>query len=100
MKSRSPIPLDTLFRRDKDIPFRRLDDELLAIDAEASFCYSLNETAGRVWEMLQTPITLQALCTQLRREYAVDEPTCRAEVTALLNQLCEAGLARIEYAAQ
>jgi hypothetical protein len=84
-----------LLRREKDIPFSQLDDELLAIDAQAGYCYSLNPTAGRVWELIAMPMTLDALCAQLRREYAVDEPTCRREVTALLQGLCDAGLVQM-----
>jgi hypothetical protein len=85
----------TLVQRGKDIPFSQLDDELLAIDAQAGYCYSLNETAGRVWDMIATPMSLGAICAQLRREYAVDEPTCRREVTALLQGLCDAGLVQV-----
>ena len=85
----------TVVQRGKDIPFSQLDDELLAIDAQAGYCYSLNETAGRVWDMIATPMSLGAIFAQLRREYAVDEPTCRREVTALLQGLCDAGLVQV-----
>jgi hypothetical protein len=40
-------------------------------------------------------MSLGAICAQLRREYAVDEPTCRREVTALLQGLCDAGLVQV-----
>jgi hypothetical protein len=89
------IESTTIVRRGKDIPFSQLDDELLAIDAQAGYCYSLNETAGRVWDLLATPISLDAICAQLRREYAVDEQTCRREVTTLLQGLCDAGLVQV-----
>ena len=89
------INLNSIVQRGKDIPFSQLDDELLAIDAQAGYCYSLNETAGRVWDMIATPMSLGAICAQLRREYAVDEPTCRREVTALLQGLCDAGLVQV-----
>jgi hypothetical protein len=45
--------------------FSQLDDELLAIDAQAGYCYSLNETAGRVWDLIATPMSLDAICAQL-----------------------------------
>ena len=85
----------TIVQRGKDIPFSQLDDELLAIDAQAGYCYSLNETAGRVWDLIAAPMSLEAICAQLLREYAVDEPTCRRQVTALLRGLCDAGLVRV-----
>ncbi len=85
----------TLLRRGKDIPFSLLDNELLAIDSQAGYCYSLNTTAGRVWDLIATPLSLDAICVQLRKEYTVDEQTCRREVTALLQGLFDAGLVQV-----
>ncbi len=84
-----------ILQRSKDIAFSQLDDELLALDAQAGYCYALNETAGRVWDMIAAPTSPEAICAQLRREYAVDEPTCRSQVMALLQGLCDAGLVRV-----
>jgi hypothetical protein len=95
MATKTQLTLNTILKRGKDIPFSQLDDELLAIDAQAGYCYSLNETAGRVWDLIVAPISLEAICAQLRREYAVDEATCHREVTALLQGLCDAGLVQL-----
>jgi hypothetical protein len=93
--TKTQIESSTTLRRGKDILFRQLDDELLAIDSQAGYCYSLNETAGRVWELIATPISLDAICAQLRQEYAVDEQACHREVTTLLQRLCDAGLVQV-----
>lgn len=82
----------SIVKRGKDVPFSQLDDELLAIDAQAGYCYSLNETAGCVWELIATPMPVSAVCAQLRREFAVDEATCLRETLSLLQALCAAGL--------
>lgn len=95
MATETKIESTSILQRGKDIPFSQLDDELLAIDAQAGYCYSLNETAGRVWDLLATPMSLEAICAQLRRVYVVDEQTCRREVTALLQGLCDAGLVQV-----
>jgi hypothetical protein len=89
----------TSVQRSKEIPFSQLDDELLAIDADAGYCYALNETAGRVWELIASPITIDAVCAQLGKEYTVDEATCLREVLVLLQRLCNAGLAQVQDAA-
>ncbi|MCB9134584.1 MAG: PqqD family protein [Anaerolineales bacterium] len=82
----------TFLTRKIDLPFSQLDEELLAIDVQAGYCYALNTTAGRVWDLLATPTSFDAICAQLRHEYAVDEPTCRQEVSFLLQGLFDAGL--------
>lgn len=93
----APPPFDTstVFQRTRDITFTPFDNERLAIDAQAGYCYSLNESAGRVWELIATPISLGAICAQLRKEFAVDEQTCVSQVSALLRGLCDAGLVQI-----
>ncbi len=88
----------TMFRRARDIAFTPFDDERLAIDAPAGYCYSLNESAGRVWELMATPVSFGALCAQLRKEFSVDEQTCLREVSALLRGLCDAGLVQYDDA--
>ena len=95
MTKKNQLDFHTIIQRGRDIPFSQLDDELLAIDAQAGYCYSLNETAGRVWELIATPMSLEAICVQLQREYSVDEQTCRREVTALLQGLSDAKLVQM-----
>ena len=82
----------TIVKRGRDIPFSQLDHELLAIDSQAGYCYSLNKTAGRVWDLLEEPTPIEAICDRLRLQYAVDEATCLREVTELLRGMCEAKL--------
>ena len=88
----------TTVQRSKDIPFSQLDDELLAIDPQGGYCYSLNESAGRVWDLIASPAPVQAICSQLCREYTVEAATCLREVTALLQELQQAGLVQVSDA--
>ncbi len=78
---------NTVVRRAKEIVFQQFDDELLAVDAEANICFSLNESAGRIWALIESPQTVAVLCAQLATEYEVDDETCRREVSNLLQGL-------------
>lgn len=99
MEPKCKIHSATIVQRAKDVPFSQLDDELLAIDAQAGYCYSLNESAGRVWDLIAAPMSLDAICVQLCREYTINETTCLREVTTLLQDLCDAGLVQVNDAA-
>lgn len=88
---------NTVIRRAKAIVFQQFDDELLAVDAETNICFSLNESAGRIWALIEGPQTLAAICAQLSIEYEVDDETCRREVSNLLRGLSGAGLVRIDH---
>ena len=79
-------------RRSGPVVFTRVDQEMLAIDARLGECFSLSETAGRVWELIREPISLAEICQQLRREYAVDATICEQDVRELILALTEAGL--------
>jgi len=92
------ITVASLVNRSADIVFSKLDDELLAIDAQAGYCYSMNETAGRIWEMISIPVSIGDICSRLVKEYSVDEVLCLSEVLPLLQKLHESGLVQVKDA--
>lgn len=83
-------------RRKPEPLFSRLDDELLGLDTHAGLAYSLNRSAGRVWELIGTWMTVGAVCDQLEQEYEVEHQTCLTEVVELLGRLRNAGLVEVE----
>jgi len=92
------ITVDSVVSRTSNVVFSKLDDELLAIDAQSGYCYSMNETAGRIWELINVPVSVGELCSQLRTEFSVDEDVCRKEILALLKLLLAAGLIQVKDA--
>ena len=74
------------------LEFSRLDDSYLAIDSQAGFCYSLNVTAGKIWDIIENPIPFSAICERLLAEYSVPQKTCEEEVWHLLVSLRDSGL--------
>ncbi len=89
------IDLNSIVSRAVEAQFKQLDDELLAIDEQAGFLYSMNETASRVWELIAQPSAVSNVCSHLRRTFAVDKATCQREVLVLLQELHEAGLVQV-----
>lgn len=89
----------SIVSRTADILFTKLDDDMLALDEQREYCYALNESAGRVWELIGTPTSVSAICVRLCQEFAVDEETCVREVLQLLQGLHEAGLVQVNDAA-
>ncbi len=78
------------------MPFSNVDDKLLAIDEQAGYLYRLNESAGRLWELIGESTAVSAVCARLRQEFAVDQETCLREVLQLLQRLHEASLVQVE----
>ena len=82
-----------------DIPFSRLHDEILAIDQDGGYCYSLNASAARIWDLIVTPASVGVICAALCKEFAVDHATCLRDVSGLLTEMREAGLIKVTDAA-
>jgi hypothetical protein len=95
MAATNPLQLNSLVQRAPNITFEPFDNEWLAIDGVSGFCYSLNDTAGRVWAGLEAPATVQAVAQQVCARYAVDAATCQADVLALVEQLLEYQLVQV-----
>jgi PqqD family protein of HPr-rel-A system len=95
MKSKQIHP-DAIVSRAVDILFSQVDDELLAVDEQAGYFYMMNESARRVWELIEEPMSVNAVCARLCQEFTVDEATCLREVLQVLHNLHEAGLVQVE----
>ena len=89
------LELSTIVQRVPHVTFEVFDDEMLAIDSVSGYCYSLNEVAGRVWQLIETPAALHDVCRQLSPQYAVDPATFQQDVVELVQQLLDYGLLRV-----
>ena len=54
--------------------------------------YNLGEIGGRIWALLEEPMTLTALIKKLTDEYDVSAERCRADMLPFLEKLLERGL--------
>ena len=54
--------------------------------------YNLGEVGGRIWELLEEPMTVSALVEKLTAEYDVSAERCRADIEPFLVKLLGQGL--------
>lgn len=78
-----------LFSRSGDWISARVGDEIVMMSVEAGKYIGLNRVGARIWELMETPQSPDALTGQLVNEFEVDEATCRAEVDAFLQSLVD-----------
>jgi Coenzyme PQQ synthesis protein D (PqqD) len=76
-----------LITRAKPLLETGVDDELFALDVDGGSCFSFNATAKEIWQMLETPMTLDSLCKRLMDIYQVDEATCVADTISMIEGL-------------
>jgi len=81
-----------MVRKQGDWLAAKVGDELVMMSAEKGNYIGLSEVGARIWELIETPQEIDALCNQLQNEYDdVTPEACRAEVESFLNELVKHG---------
>lgn len=90
---------ETLQRSD-ELLTAAVNDELLMMSVDHGKYFNLNAVGTRIWELLETPTTLDGLVAALTAEYDVGPDIARQEVERFINALRDRGLlARSDAAA-
>jgi hypothetical protein len=90
---------EMVVRRSATLLEAEVDGELVALHVESGTCFGYNQSATRIWTLIEEPATVGDIRAALLQEYEIDAETCRIEVDALLKQLQEDGLVTLEPAA-
>jgi hypothetical protein len=80
----------------RDVPFSRLHDELLGISQRMGYCYALNPSAARIWELIQAPVQVGEVCSALCSEFEVEPDVCYRDVVDFLFTMKTAGLIEVK----
>lgn len=91
-----PLPMQARPRRSDQLAVRRLGDEVLLVPirsdpAQPSGIYTLNRTAGLLWDQIDGSRTVADLVAALVERFEVEAAQARADVQELLADLIAAG---------
>lgn len=82
-----------MLSRDGDILHAAVNtDELVMLSISANRYYGLNSVATRIWELLETPMTVAQICGRLCEEFEVDVQNCQTAVLKFATELVDAGV--------
>ena len=70
----------------------QVDDEIVMMDEKAGVYFGLNPVAGKIWALLENPLSAQDLVARLLVLYDVSEEQCTQEVQGFLNDMLARGL--------
>ena len=87
------LSLQTVVVRGSEHVETRVGDQTLMMSVAHGKYYSVDATAGRIWEMIERPIALSEVVAALMREYDVSSDECEAEVKSFVGDLLSNGLA-------
>jgi len=80
-----------MVRKQGDWLAAKIGDELVMMSTEKVNYIGLTAVGARIWELIDTPQDVGAVCAQLLKEYDIPPEACRAEVDAFLNELVQHG---------
>ncbi len=90
------ITSDSIVVRADQLLATDLDDETILMSIEKGAYYGMEQTARRVWQLLEKRQTVSDLCRQLAEEYSVTPEVCEQEVIAFLEELLKENLVVVE----
>lgn len=90
-----PLAPHSLIKRNPDIVSSEIDGETVMMDTSFEKYFGMKSVASHIWVLLEEETSLQALCEQLTREYAVSPEQCLDDVEAFILALLEQDMLRI-----
>ena len=87
------IAADTIVQRRPDLLANELSEsETVILDVDGGVYYGLKGVGKAIWDHIEAPVRVDALCERLSTLFEVDPETCRRETTAFLETLRDRGL--------
>jgi len=75
---------DSKVQRDPDQNFTQIDDEVVMLSYNQGEYFALNDTASRIWTIIESPIVISKIVSQLVSEYSVSESDCYEDTFSCL----------------
>jgi hypothetical protein len=72
-----------------------LDDEVVILNTNTGKYFNLNPVGSRVWEIIETPSSIEAIVNQIMDEYSVDRDRCQSDIIQLTGKLLDADLVKV-----
>lgn len=90
-----PIELTSKLSKVKDTMTTEVDNDLIILNMSTNHYVALDPIGRRIWELLENPMQVGALCQQLATEYAGPQEQISADVINFLTQLNDENLVSI-----
>ncbi len=89
----------TMIRRAGQWMTAQVGDELLMMSPEHEHYIGLTEVGAHIWSLLETPISVDALCARLLAEFDATPEQIRSESEDFLKELAKHGAITLDPAA-
>ena len=74
----------------------QLGSETVILGVERGQYFSLNEVGAKIWDLIQEPHSVDAICVNLLAQYEVSPEMLEADVLAILDAMHAQGLVQVQ----
>jgi len=96
-KKPTGITLSSMVQAVPDQVAANLAEEVVILNLTDGVYYGLNPVGARIWNLIQTPRTVQAVLDILVQEYEVEPHRCQQDLLKLLQELAVKGLITVTH---
>ena len=90
------ITLETTISRAEGFTTAPVQDELMMLNVEQGAYYSLDPIAAEIWNMLESPLSVNEIVENLLKRYDVSQEQCETDVLAFLGEMHGNGMILIK----
>jgi hypothetical protein len=92
----STITLESTVVRSADQVSTDLGDEIVILDLQSDEYFSLDGVGSRIWEMIETPITVRQILAAILKVYDVEPAIAERDLLAVLSEMAQEGLIEVQ----
>jgi hypothetical protein len=90
-----PLEMATRLVRNDDLPSAPVENEIIFLNLVRDNYLALDEIGRRIWELLETPHSVEELCRQLNVEFDAEPERIASDVLPFLEDLRNEGLVHV-----
>jgi len=88
----SLINLESQVHHCADIISTTLDDEVVVMSVDHGNYYSMDVIGSYIWKLMEKPLQIETLCTQIMNHFNVDRAECEKDLLTFVDELAQEGL--------
>tara|TARA_R110002167_G_scaffold81044_3_gene222176 strand:- start:615 stop:890 length:276 start_codon:yes stop_codon:yes gene_type:complete len=85
----------SIIQRNDGIVETEIDGELVMMSIENGAYYGLDSIAKRIWQLIETPSSVESICNKVLQEYEVEKSQCLHELLEFLNAMAKQNVIKL-----
>jgi hypothetical protein len=81
------VDLNSIITRSQELLTSEVDGEVVMMNIEGGKYYGINSVGAEIWRLMENPVSVSNICSELVKTFEIDNQTCESEVLTFLASL-------------